>query len=279
MANIRIVTDSAASLSQSSIRNHDIKIIDLPIIINGKLYGSVKNISSDKFLHLLSNCSSSPALGGADVSELANLYDELGSDGSQIISIHLSSTLSPTYYTAQDAAKISSSDVTVVDSMATSGGLAYQVTKAAECIKRGRTVKEILTKLSHTRTKTRTFFSVSDNNQLISKNIISKLRGAIESKLKTSYIFQFVDNNFDLITRSQAGCCIEDFWNEQLLKMHDENIVKLTVLHAGEEKWASLIKKMLEKEFPFVPIEVRITKPEMASYMGLRSTGLTYLLG
>ncbi|WP_268913430.1 DegV family protein [Lentilactobacillus sp. SPB1-3] len=276
MTNIKIVTDSAASLSPSTIKDLDITIIDLPIFINGNLYGSVNNIPSDKFLHLLGHCTTTPTIGPANVKDLTNLYDELGRDGSQIISIHLSSSLTSTFKTAQVAAKASKSYVSVLDSRATSSGLAYQVTKFADYIKLHYPIDKIINLLNNLRQRTRTYFSVANNNQLINQQLISKFRGKIEQRFKTSYIYQFTNNNFDLMMRSRS---VDKFWDNQIQKMHNENIVKLSVLHAGNSQWASVIQDVLATEFPFINIEIHVTKPEMACFMGLGATGITYLLG
>lgn len=65
---------------------------------------------------------SQPAIG-----KFIDLYDELGADGSEIISIHMTSGLSGTYQTALQASQMTKSNVTVIDSKSISYGLGYQV--------------------------------------------------------------------------------------------------------------------------------------------------------
>lgn len=61
--------------------------------------------------------------------------------------------------------------------------------------------------------------------------------------------------------------------------MHDECIVKLTILHSGTNARAQFLREMLNDEFPFVPISIVPTNPEMTTFIGRESTGVTYLLG
>ncbi len=69
--------------------------------MDGKLLGYVNKISSEKFLQLFDQCSNKPIIGDVSVGEITRLYNELGADGSQILSIHLSDKLSNTYANAK----------------------------------------------------------------------------------------------------------------------------------------------------------------------------------
>ena len=70
--------------------------------------------------------SSQPAVG-----VFKELYDQLGQDGSEIISIHMTGGMSGTVKSAQAAAEMSNSNVTVIDSMYISHALSFQVLEAA----------------------------------------------------------------------------------------------------------------------------------------------------
>ena len=71
--------------------------------------------------------SSQPAAG-----VFKELYDRLGEDGSEIISIHMTGGMSGTVKSAQAAAEMTDSKVTVIDSMFISHALSFQVLEAAE---------------------------------------------------------------------------------------------------------------------------------------------------
>ena len=71
--------------------------------------------------------SSQPATG-----VFKELYDTLGEDGSEIISIHMTGGMSGTVKSAQAAAEMSDANVTVIDSMFISHALTFQVLEAAK---------------------------------------------------------------------------------------------------------------------------------------------------
>lgn len=149
----KIVTDSAIHLSNADIHNYGIAVMNPPILIDGKLFGYVNKIKSEK-------CSVKPIIGEIAVPELIDTYNRLGEDGSQILSIHLSDKLTSTYQNALIAAKASTSDVTVINSGVTAAGLAYQVLAAAKWLAAGVEIAEVSDKLKRIQNNTRIFFSV-----------------------------------------------------------------------------------------------------------------------
>lgn len=279
MNQIKLVTDSAAHLSKADLQAYGISVLNPPIIMDGKLLGYVNKISSEKFLQLFDQCSNKPIIGDVSVGEITRLYNELGADGSQILSIHLSNKLSNTYANAKTAASKSTSQVTVVNSQVTAAGLSYQVLEAAKLIAAGKSIPDILPQLTKIRNRTRIFFSVRNNQQIVNNRIIGKLRGFLGKHANTAYMIQFGDNDFDLVAHGSKDESLNEFWQTQMQAMHDECIVKLTILHSGTNARAQFLREMLNDEFPFVPISIVPTNPEMTTFIGRESTGVTYLLG
>lgn len=279
MNQIKIVTDSAIHLSNADIHNYGIEVMNPPILIDNKLFGYVNKIKSEKFLQLFEKCSVKPTIGEIAVPELIDTYNRLGKDGSQILSIHLSDKLTNTYQNALIAAKASTSNVTVINSGVTAAGLAYQVLAAAKWLAAGTEIAEVCDKLKRIQNNTRIFFSVQNNPQLINRKIVGKIRGMLDRQLNVSYILQFLNNDFTFVTRSRKEDLIDQFWEKQLAEMHDQNLVKLSILHSGSDERARFLYDMLNEEFPFVPISIVATNPEMTTFIGPEATGVTYLLG
>ncbi len=101
--------------------DNDIHVIPLNLTINGEAYVDQVDISSEAYIQKMQEDAdvktSQPAIG-----KFIEMYDELGADGSEIISIHMTSGLSGTYQTALQASQMSDSKVTVIDSKSISFG-------------------------------------------------------------------------------------------------------------------------------------------------------------
>ena len=110
-----IVTDSTSDLSKEYLEANNIHVIPLSLTIEGASYVDQVDITSEEFINHIENDedvkTSQPAIG-----EFISAYEELGKDGAEIISIHLSSGLSGTFNTAYQASQMVDANVTVIDS-------------------------------------------------------------------------------------------------------------------------------------------------------------------
>ncbi|HDJ3223130.1 TPA: fatty acid kinase binding subunit FakB2, partial [Staphylococcus aureus] len=136
-----IVTDSTSDLSKEYLEANNIHVIPLSLTIEGVSYVDQVDITSEEFINHIENDedvkTSQPAIG-----EFISAYEELGKDGSEIISIHLSSGLSGTYNTAYQASQMVDANVTVIDSKSISFGLGYQIQHLVELVKEGVSTSE-----------------------------------------------------------------------------------------------------------------------------------------
>ena len=147
MANVKIVTDSTADMSLEEFEKYNITMVPLSLLINGETYLDKIEIEQNEFLDKMRNAKELPKSSQPAVGTFVNVFDELGSDGSEIISIHISGGLSGTVGSAQSAASMTKSKVTVVDSKFTSVALSFQVIEAAKLAQEGKSVEEIVERL------------------------------------------------------------------------------------------------------------------------------------
>ena len=253
-------------------------VIDLPITINGQVYGHVSNISNAKYMQLLTKSSTPPKIGSISVTDLTTLYNELGQDGCQILSLHLSDNFADTYNVARQAAARSNSSVTVVNSRVPGAGLAYQLSEAIKLIRQDAGMDEIVHRMDNVLQHTRVYLSISNNSQLMFNHKISRFRGNLEKRANIKYLMRFANNDFEFIARTSDDDVIKTFWGRQVQKMHGQNIVSLDVIFTGSDVRAKKIYHLMSQEFPMIPISLRLANPEMANYIGENATGVTYLL-
>lgn len=277
MAKIKIITD--AVVNSSACPDDIVSIIDLPIIINSHVFSHISKISKVKYLQLLNQSSTPPQIGSIAVSELEALYNELGSDGSQILSLHISDSFADTYHTARQAAARSNAAVTVINSSVPAAGLTYQLSEAVRLIRQGADLDTILTRLQTILNRTRVYISINNNSQLMSKRKISRFRGALEKRANIKYLMRFANNDFEFIERTTDANVISSFWRQQVAQMHQQDIVSLDIIYTGADYRAQRIYKLMSQEFPLVPITLQLANPEMVNYIGKDATGVTYLVG
>jgi len=146
---IKIVTDSTCDLPADVIRDLDITVIPLYINIGDQGYLDGVDISRKDFYTNLPNYDTHPTTATPSIDTFKEIFTKLADGGAdEILSIHISESLSATVNVARKAAEqFTRVPVTVRDSQQLSMGTGFQVELAANMAKEGRTMREIQTAL------------------------------------------------------------------------------------------------------------------------------------
>lgn len=150
---IRIVTDSTCDLPKEVIDRLNITIIPLILVIDGKSYRDEIDITRPEFYQRLPHCKKHPTTSLPSIGEIEDVFKAISAEGNiQILSIHISETLSGTVNVIRSAANnLPDLSITVVDGGQLSIGTGYQVELAAEMALAGAEISEILDALDKTR--------------------------------------------------------------------------------------------------------------------------------
>jgi DegV family protein with EDD domain len=150
MGKVRIVTDSNAYLTPEVLAKYPIEVIPHRLKIGASLVEETPDFSAEKLFAKLIEAQSAgvhrlPDVHAADINTILDVYQRMGKDAEQIVSIHMSSELSPMWQQARRAAEMLKGRYTirVIDSLSTSFGLGMLVEQAAEAAQQGASVNEI----------------------------------------------------------------------------------------------------------------------------------------
>jgi DegV family protein with EDD domain len=142
---IKIVTDSTCDLPKNIIQDLGITVVPLFINLFDKGYLDGVEITRQDFYTNLPNYAVHPTTGIPGLNAFTQVYEELVSkDTKEILSIHISESLSGTVGVAQTAAReFKQIPVTVRDSGQLSLGTGFQVETAARMADEGKSMEEI----------------------------------------------------------------------------------------------------------------------------------------
>jgi DegV family protein with EDD domain len=146
MRQVKIVTDSTADLPSSTCERLGITVVPLNVHFGEAVYRDQVDLDSDQFFSLLARSAELPKTSQPAPGRFEEAYRQLGADGSQIVSIHLSSKLSGTLHSAElarDAVR-AMTQVEVLDSHSASLGLGLIVMAAAEAAQAGADQREVV---------------------------------------------------------------------------------------------------------------------------------------
>jgi DegV family protein with EDD domain len=154
--NIAIVTDSTADISPDLAQTYGIQVIPAILVVNGQTYLDGPGIARDQIYHELPTMKVSPTTGAPAIDAFTYVYKELLKKGiDQIISIHVSSTLSSIYNNAVIAAREIGKQVHAIDSRQVTLGTGFQVLAAAQAAKAGLSLNDIQKVIVDTRKRVR----------------------------------------------------------------------------------------------------------------------------
>jgi DegV family protein with EDD domain len=156
---IRIVTDSTCDLPAETIARYGIGVV--PLYINVGKHGFLDgvDITREEFYSKLPTLPAHPTTAVPSTNRFRALYDTLADDGaSDILSIHISTTLSAVVEVARTAAReTTSAAVTVFDSGQLSIGTGFLVETSARMAAVGSSIADIVSALNDQVKRTHTF--------------------------------------------------------------------------------------------------------------------------
>lgn len=277
MANIKIVTDSSVQLTPEEISQHNITVVPLTIMIDNTVYIDGETITRDDFMDEMAAAQNLPKTSQPAVGTFADVFDKLTADGSKVLAIHMTETISGTVNSSRQAAQIAKGKVTVIDSQFTDRAMAFQVLVAAEMAEAGKDMKTILDKLEQVRDNTTLVLGVTNLDNLVKGGRLSRVSGLISSFLNIKVILQLQNGELKALRKGRGMKTINNFIAETIAKMAKlSNIKSVGISTAGAKELGEDIGRRIAEVLPSVPILVRPTDPVIATHTGPGAFAITY---
>ncbi|MCH4057381.1 MAG: DegV family protein [Lactobacillaceae bacterium] len=266
---IKIVTDSSVQLTEAEIAKYQITIIPLTIVIDSEVYTDGVNLSRTEFMTQMAQAKNLPQTSQPSIGTILDQFDQLTADGSQVISIHMTETISGTVNAARQAAQISKGSITVIDSEFTDRAMAFQVITAAEMAAAGASREEIVTAVQSVRERTQLYMSVTNLTNLVKGGRLSRVSGMLSSLLNIKLILQLHDSQLEAIHKGRGMKTINNFYRELIEKMKQAAPIKMIgISQADDADFAEKLKNQLQAVLPDVPVLVAPTSPVIATHTG-----------
>ena len=276
MPHIRIVTDSTADLSAEQIERHDISVVPVLVSFGSQTYQDGVDLDREEFYHKLTTESDMPKTSQPSPASFAEVYKRLSQTAETILSIHISGKLSGTLNSAIAASHMVGAKVFPVDTRTASQGVARSVLIAAEAVRRGLAVDEILAVLRESVSSTFSVFAVDTLEYLRRNGRIGRAAALLGSILQLKPIL-YADSEgmvaaYDKVRgRSQVI--------PRLVAAAKENIapgstVNLSVVHSGPEDQARALLAKLAEVFQIAEHHIGMVGPAIGAHIGPGCIGL-----
>ena len=276
MSKIKVVTDSTADLTEEEISKYGIQVVPLSIHIDGDVFQDQIDIKPLEFLEKMAASDELPKSSQPSSGTFTELYNELGKDGSEVVSIHMTGGMSGTVKSAEAAAEMTETPVTVIDSRYISHALSFQVLEAAKLAQQGKTMNEIVQHLNEVRSKTMLYVVVDKLDNLVKGGRIGKGKAIIGSLLNIKPIASLQDGVYTPVGKARSHKQVA----AQLFASFKEDtagkIVKgVGISHAQGLAMAEPLMRLIE-ESGFKDIRFSFTSPVVSTHTGAGAIGFMY---
>ncbi len=194
MHRVAVVTDSTTAIPNAIAREHNLTIVPLNLIWDGKSYLDGIEITPAQFYERLVQSETLPTTSQPSVGMFAQTYTRLIEQGFDILTIVISEKLSGTYQSAIQAAEFFPKNrITVLDSKQGSMPLAIAALITAQAAQRGATLLECTNLANDICTRVRTLFVVDTLEYLHKGGRIGGATRWIGTALKMKPILELKD--------------------------------------------------------------------------------------
>ena len=270
MNKVAIVTDSTAYLPPEFITKHQIKVIPLTVIWEGKPYTDGVEITTSDFYNRLQKSSSLPSTSQPPAGEFKDCFSTILEEGKDIVAILISAGISGTVNSALQAqAELDPARIEVIDSKTAAMATGLHVIAAARKAAQGGTLQEVAQTAREAQQHTDVVFVVDTleflhkggriggakrffGSMLNIKPILEMRAGKIEAVDQARTQKRALNRMAELITEKSAG----------------EKPLRMAVIHSNVPEAAQILAAEVQTRFSPEEIHIAELSPVIGTHVG-----------
>lgn len=282
---IALVTDSTSVLTEQEVKDNNINVVPIPVIVGDKEYLEGVNITSEQLFEMQRQGADFPKTSQPSMGQMLELFNKLHDEGYEaIIAITLSSGISGFYQNLVNMAHNNPEyNLYPYDSKMTVKLQGYLVLAAAKMIKKGLEPEAIINNLDKIRDTIQELFVVDDLKNLSRGGRLSNASAFIGTMLQIKPILTFNDEGkivaFDKIrSMKRAVSKVEKLALEKTAELPYRDKLRLFVFHSNDHKQAEEIKQFINENFPNKPVDIAEFSPVIATHLGEKSIAIAWMI-
>jgi DegV family protein with EDD domain len=276
---VKIVTDTASDIPQQVAQEMGIIVVPLHLRFGTEVYHDGVNLTTAEFYRKLISSRKLPTTSAPSPGEMAEVYDKLSAETSEILSIHTSSKFSAIYEAALRAKEQMKKkcQVEVIDSMSGIMGDGLIVIAAAETAKTGIGLDQIVDMVRKDIPKAHVRMCFDTLEYLRRGGRIGRAQALLGTLLKVHPILGIKDGEAHPFGRERSRTkAIERLYE---FAKSFTNIKGLAVEYATTPDEATALAQRLNSVFPEKHIYISAVSPVVGTHVGPRALAVSLLEG
>ncbi len=272
---IRIATDSTNDLPKKLVEENHISVVPMYINIDDRGYQDGVDITRQEFYDRLPTSDPFPTTAAPGIDQFVKVYKQLAESGAEeILSIHISSSLSAVVDVAKQAAeKFDEIPVTVYDSDQLSLGTGFQALKASQAADQGLSMPEILALIREQSSRSHVFAALDTLEFLKRGGRMNSVMASLGSLLQVKPILTMHAGN-----PGAERVRTKDRAIQRLLEMVEQlgPLEEIALVHTNSPQAADALWQDARHLFPGKeqPLSVDVT-PVLGAHLGPGAVGFT----
>lgn len=280
MKRIIITTDCVSDISEKMLNKYDIRVIYFYIVTEHGWFKDMAEITSGNIIEYFERGGSRVQTKAPFPEEYRAFFDEVLSEGEEVIHISVTSSLSLSYQNALAAAGTFGERVHVLDSGHLSSGMAHLVIKAAEMVQQGKSAKETIRLLEQMKSRVSTSFIAENANYLYRTGLVGKSVKNLCETLKIHPVLGMRKGIMRLKTVKVGNYekAVLRYVRGQLRKMSSIEKERMVITHAGcSLKMIAKVKREVMRCGTFRDIQVTKASATITSNCGANTIGVLFV--
>lgn len=284
MAKVAIVTDSTAYIPKELETEYKLHIAPLQVIWGEEQFRDGVDIQPVQFYEKLQDAEIMPSTSQATPGAFKEIYKELLNQGYDIFSIHISTKLSGTIDSAQQAkAMLEVDNIEIFDSESAGMALGFQVLAVARAVANGASIKDCIKIAEKARQNTGVLFAVNTLEFLHRGGRIGGGQAFLGTMLKLKPILEVRDGKIEAAGKVRTmSKAVDKVIEIMKSKVGDKTPIRIAIQHANALPEArNLLDKVLHSfpEGDIVEAFIADVSPAIGTHTGPGVVGIAYMAG
>jgi DegV family protein with EDD domain len=275
---IALVTDSTCDIPLEWIKQYDITVVPLTIVMKGETFTDGVDITPVEFYERLVAENLHPTTSQPTPRLFLDAYTKAADKGAeQVLVITISSAMSGTIESARQAAAESPIPVTIMDGKSNSMGIGWQVIAAARAQESGGGLAEMLEAAEKAQKSMAYYISLDTIEYLARGGRIADAARFLNSILRIKpmiYVKHETGTVGAVIPSRSRKAAIEDLYKEFFQHIDTALPLHITVLHNNALPEAKELMERVIRDFSPKEIFISIVSPVLGVHTGPKALAL-----
>ena len=252
---LKIITDSAADVPQNEVQTYNIRVMGIPITVDGVSYRESVDFTSEEYYGMLTAAKAIPTTAQITLMEFADVFrEEIAAGNRQLICITITAQGSGIYNAACLARKMVLEEqpegevtIDVVDSASYTYVYGHAVVAAAKAAQEGKSREEVLEVLHRELTTWQVYFGLTNLDFAKKSGRITSTAAFVGEVLGFRPLLTIHNGETDTIQKVRGDRKLVTAMVEKFQNRASNDGRGFYIVHARDKELAKELRKTLEK--------------------------------